>query len=359
MTTSSLARDAQEAGIRTGRRLEAAFRLQDVVKSLGMFREVARYWGEEHAQYLTATIRSGERMSSFAAGSKASRQLIQITLIATGAYLVLQNEVTAGVIFAASIIGSRALAPIEQIIGGWRELKRAKYSLAKLEKRIGDLSLPDKLTPLPRPRGVLAADKLHYVALGAGSQPILKGLSGAFEPGAITAIVGPSGAGKSTFARCLVGILQPTRGRVTLDGQDLLAWDPVTRGLCVGYMPQSVEFFDATVRENIARLRRDDDPSLAVEAAKFTGIHNMIMRFPKGYDTEISPDGFQPSGGQKQLLALARAFYGNPAVVLLDEPNSSLDGEGEQNSRQNLGRGQGGGHNGHRHHPALVAAAVR
>ena len=173
------------------------------------------------------------------------------------------------------------------------------------------------------------ADRVIFVP-GPGAKPILKGVTGGIEAGSIIAVVGPSGAGKSTLARILIGYLEPTSGQVLLDGQDLRAWDPVARGMHMGYLPQQVSFFEGTVRDNIARMRRDDPPERAIEAAQFVGIHNMIMGFPNGYDTLIAEGGFQPSGGQKQLLGLARAFYGGPAFVVLDEPNASLDSEGEQ-----------------------------
>jgi PrtD family type I secretion system ABC transporter len=334
--TGNISKEAQEAGIVAQKSADAAIVRHELVKSMGLYREIVDNWSKYQTRHLNKLTTASVRGNGFASASRSARQLIQICLIGTGAYLVLQAHLSAGIIFAASMVGSRALAPVEQLIAGWRSLRLARNNFKLLEARLATLDLPEVKTSLPRPLGILAADNVVYAPPIAGAQPILKGIKGAFKPGSATAIVGPSGAGKSTFAKCLVGYLVPNRGRITLDGQDLQAWDPVARGLHIGYLPQMTEFFEGTVRENIARLRTKDDPQHAIDAARFVGVHDMIMNFPAGYDTVISEDGFQPSGGQKQLLGLARTFYGNPSVVVLDEPNSSLDGDGEKILRECL-----------------------
>lgn len=249
-------------------------------------------------------------------------------MIGGGAFLVLGDEVTPGIIFATSVVASRALAPIEAVVGGWSQLRLGLNNLRFLERRVSQYRLATARTPLPRPSRNIVVSKLYY-APHRGGRPILKGITGAVQAGQLIAVIGPSGAGKSTFSRILVGGLNPTSGQVLLDGQPLAAWDVEVRGAAMGYMPQQISFFEATVRENIARLRKEDPPELAIEAAQFVGIHEMIMSFPNGYDTVISEQGFQPSGGQKQLLGLARAYYGKPAFVVLDEPNANLDSTGE------------------------------
>lgn len=309
--------------------LESHLRQHETIRALGLYPQTVLHWGRAQARHLTAVLRLLARTSALSSTSKLVRQLLQIAVIGGGALLVLSDHVTPGIIFATSIVASRALAPVEVIVGGWRQLKQAGLALRKLDERVAAFNLPDRQTPLPRPTQSLAAERVIYIP-APGRPPILKGITGTIRAGQNVAIVGPSGAGKSTFARMLVGFLEPTGGQVLLDGQDLRAWDPVTRGIYMGYLPQQVGFFDGTVRENIARMRFDDPPELAVEAARFVGIHDMIMRFPNGYDTVISESGFQPSGGQKQLLGLARAYYGGPVFVVLDEPNASLDTEGEQ-----------------------------
>lgn len=309
--------------------LDSDFRQYEVIRALGLYPQMVAHWGRAHARHLTELLGLLARTSALASTSKTVRQLLQIAMIGGGALLVLGGHVTPGIIFATSIVASRALAPVEAIVGGWRQLKQGSLALKKLEARLEIFSLSEKHTPLPRPTQRLVADRVIYVP-APGKHPILKGITGAVEAGQNIAIVGPSGAGKSTFARILIGFLEPSGGQVLLDGQDLKAWDPVARGIHMGYLPQQVGFFEGTVRENIARMRVDDLPELAIEAARFVGIHDMIMRFPEGYDTVISENGFQPSGGQKQLLGLARAYYGGPAFVVLDEPNASLDTDGEQ-----------------------------
>lgn len=301
----------------------------ETVRALGLYPQAVTHWGRNQAAHLTALLHLLARTSALSSTSKMVRQLLQVAMIGGGALLVLSDHVTPGIIFATSIVASRALAPVEAIVGGWRQLKQGSLALKRLDTRIATFNLSDRQTPLPRPIHSLRADRVVYIP-DSGKPPILKGITGAIAAGENVAIVGPSGAGKSTFARVLIGYLEPTGGQILLDGQDLKAWDPVTRGIHMGYLPQQVGFFEGTVRENIARMRIDDAPELAVEAARFVGIHDMIMRFPEGYDTMISDNGFQPSGGQKQLLGLARAYYGGPAFVVLDEPNASLDTDGEQ-----------------------------
>lgn len=327
--TATDVRAVEETAGTARKTLESYLRQHEMVRALGLYPQTVMHWGGAQAKHLTTLLHLTTRTSALSSTSKLVRQLLQIAMIGGGALLVLSDHVSPGIIFATSIVASRALAPVEAIVGGWRQLKQASIALKKLDTRIATFSLSDRQTLLPRPTHSLTADRVVYVP-GPGRPPILKGITGAVGAGQNVAIVGPSGAGKSTFARILVGYLEPTSGQVLLDGQDMKAWDPITRGIHMGYLPQQAGFFEGTVRENIARMRTDDPPELAVEAARFVGIHDMIMRFPEGYDTVISDNGFQPSGGQKQLLGLARAYYGGPAFVVLDEPNASLDTEGEQ-----------------------------
>lgn len=327
--TSGHVKATEEAASTARKTLDSHFRQQETVRALGLYPQTVTHWGRVQAKHLTHLLQLLARASALSSTSKLVRQLLQIAMIGGGAVLVLSDHVTPGIIFATSIVASRALAPVEAIVGGWRQLKQASLSLKKLDDRVASFTLHARQTPMPRPSHSLKAERVVYMP-GPGKPPILKGITGSIAAGQNVAIVGPSGAGKSTFARMLIGYLEPTGGQIFLDGQDLRAWDPVTRGIYMGYLPQQISFFDGTVRENIARMRTDDPPELAIEAARFVGIHDMIMRFPEGYDTVISESGFQPSGGQKQLLGLARAYYGGPAFVVLDEPNASLDTDGEQ-----------------------------
>ena len=321
--------EQMQSAMIASRSLESQFSQQEIIRAQGLYRESVNDWGQHQGKQLSQLLVTFMRQSAFSASSKSTRQLLQIGLIGIGAWLVLLDQANPGVIFATSVVGSRALAPIEALIGGWRNLKQAREAAKRLKGRMGELHLPVKRTPLPRPKGAIALDRIVYVPR-PGTPPILKGISGKISAGDSVAIIGPSGAGKSTLARILVGYLEPSSGSVQLDGQDLRAWDPIARGLSVGYMPQQVNFFEASVGENIARLRRQDPPELAVEAAQLLGVHEMILNFPNGYDTLIAKGYFWPSGGQSQLIGLARAFYANPSVLILDEPNAALDQLGEQ-----------------------------
>lgn len=327
--TADDVRAAETASAAASKTLTNYLGQHETIRALGLYPQTVAQWGRAQAIHLTTMLHLLARTGALSSTSKLVRQLLQIAMIGGGALLVLADHVTPGIIFATSIVASRALAPVEAIVGGWRELKKGSLALKKLDERVAIFTLFPRHTLLPRPTHSLTADRVFY-APSPGKPPILKGITGAIGAGQNVAIIGPSGAGKSTFARILIGYLEPSGGQVLLDGQDIRTWDPVTRGIHMGYLPQQVGFFEGTVRENIARMRTDDPAELAVEAAHFVGVHDMIMRFPEGYDTVISESGFQPSGGQKQLLGLARAYYGGPAFVVLDEPNASLDTDGEQ-----------------------------
>lgn len=311
------------------RRLLANYTQQhELIRALGIYPQVVSSWGGAYGKHLAENLEAGARGSSISSASKMTRQMIQIAMIGGGAALVLSDAVTAGIIFATSVVATRALAPIEAVVGSWKQIRQGFNNLKHLEDRIEKYQLHDQRTPLPAPSGTIRLENLTYLP-SRGGKPIIKNVNGAIQAGQIIAVVGSSGAGKSTFARLLVGALNPTSGRILLDGQNLSSWDVLARGKATGYMPQQVAFFEGTVRENIARLNKSDPPELAIEAAQFVGVHDMIMSFPMGYDTMISDAGFQPSGGQKQLLGLARAYYGKPSFVVLDEPNANLDADGE------------------------------
>lgn len=327
--TAQLNKDHMDAMVASHRALEMHVSSQEFVRAQGLYRESVRDWGQHHATQLSRFLTSFNITARFSSASKAVRQIIQISMIGGGAVLVIYDQATAGVIFATAIIGGRALGPVEQIVGGWRALKGAYETRKRLLARLEEMSLPEDRTKLPRPKGLIQIKRAAYVPR-PGLPPIIRGISARIDAGDSVAIVGPSGAGKSTLAKLLVGYLVPNAGQIVLDGQDLHSWDPIARGLHVGYMPQQITFFDATVRENIARLRVDDPPEWAIEAAQKAGVHELILGMPQGYDTVIKRGQFMPSGGQAQLIALARAFYCNPAVLVLDEPNAALDNLGEQ-----------------------------
>lgn len=328
-STVQLNKDHLEAMVASHKSLEMHVTSQEYIRAQGLYRESVRSWGGLHGTQLQRFLASFSIQSRFSSASKSVRQIIQISMIGGGAMLVIYDQATAGVIFATAIIGGRALGPVEQIVGGWRALRSAWETRQRLLVRLEEMSLPEDRTKLPRPKGKLELARIAYVPR-PGMPPIIRGVTATIEPADSVAVIGPSGAGKSTLAKLIVGYLVPNAGKVVLDGQDLHAWDPIARGLHVGYMPQLVTFFDATVRENIARLRVDDPEEWAIDAAQRAGVHEFILSLPQGYDTVIKRGQFMPSGGQAQLIALARAFYADPAVLVLDEPNAALDNTGEQ-----------------------------
>lgn len=326
--TSHANHEYSAAAMKSSKNMESYMASQELIRSQGLYREAVTDWGQTHGEALSRYVDSNNTLAKYTGATKAARQIVQVLMIAGGAMLVLLDLASAGVIFASAMIGGRALQPIEAIISSWRTLMQAVDARKRLMQRLEEMELPVDRTPLPRPKGAIGLDRVMYVPR-PGMQPVIRGVQGAIGAGESVAMIGPSGAGKSTLARLIVGYLKPNNGIVSLDGQDLHVWDPTARGLHIGYMPQQVTFFNATVRENIARLRKDDPPELAIEAAKRAGVHELLLKLPQGYDTVINPMEFMPSGGQSQLIALARAFYGDPSVLVLDEPNAALDKQGE------------------------------
>ena len=308
---------------------DALARNAQVINAMGMTPEGVVLWGRETAASLKAQVLAQDRNVLAAGVSKFIRLCTQVTILGWGAFLALGGGLTAGMIIAASIIGARALAPIEGAIEGWKNVVAARSAFARIRALLQNSPLNVTRLELPRPSGKLTVERALYVP-PPQKKVILNGVSFQLEPGESLAVVGSSGAGKSTLARMLVGSVMPTAGAVRLDGMDLRNWNIRQFGASIGYLPQDVQLFPGTVKANIARMREDATDEAVFDAAEMADVHGLIAQLPGGYETFVAMDGTPLSGGQKQRIGLARAFFGDPRLVVLDEPNSNLDTAGER-----------------------------
>jgi ATP-binding cassette, subfamily C, bacterial len=306
---------------------EALRQQAETVRALGMTRPALARWQRLRSRALAAQLHSSDRVGSFATASKSFRFFLQSAMLGLGAYLVIHGQMTAGAMIAASILLGRALAPIEQAIGGWPMVLRARHGWSSVKALLAAAPETTLPTELPRPRGSLAVTQIT-VFPPEQQKASLRLLSFRVEPGQALGVIGASAAGKSTLARVLTGIWKPAAGTVCLDGATLDQYDHEALGRYIGYLPQEVVLFDGTVTDNIARLDENPDAAAVVAAAKKAGAHEMILGLPQGYDTPVAADGARLSGGQRQRIGLARALYGDPVILVLDEPNSALDAAG-------------------------------
>ncbi len=332
--TQAPLKQAGKENTRALRQVEAAFRNAEAIDVMGMLPGIVSRWHKGNDASMSLQLKAADMSGSIMSFSKFARLALQILVLAMGADLVLNRQLTSGGMMATSIIISRALAPIESAIGSWRYTLAAEQAYTRLRDMFSRPLLRPHAMKLPAPQGLLSVEGVTFVPPGA-KHPVVKGVTFEIKPGTVTALVGPSAAGKSTLARLCVGAYPPTYGNVRLDGADVFLWERTDFSQHVGYLPQDVELFGGTVRDNIARLM-EADPAEVVEAAQMAGAHDMILRLPQGYETEIGEGGTLLSGGQRQRIALARAVFRAPQFVVLDEPNSSLDGEGEEALNQTI-----------------------
>ncbi|MDI4232876.1 type I secretion system permease/ATPase [Bradyrhizobium sp. Arg237L] len=336
LTTSRLMKEANVAAANSQRRADSIARNAEVIDSMGMLPAVMRRWQEGVAEMLPPQRRAAQRASLLLATAKFARLGVQIAVLGAGCYLVLQHDLTSGATVAGSIIMGRALAPVEMLIGGWKQLVQARQAFFRLQHFLSLPRLRPPGRPLPTPVGRLSVERVTY-GLPGSTSPIVKGVQFALSPGDSLAVIGPSAAGKTTLIKMLIGTLAPSAGTVRLDGADVHRWMREDFGRYVGYLPQSVELFEGSVFRNIARMG-DASPEQVYRAAQLAGCHDMILRLPCGYDTEIGENGQYLSGGQRQLIGLARALFRDPRFVVLDEPDSNLDGDSEANLADTLGK---------------------
>ncbi len=308
---------------------DGTLRNAQVIESMGMLRDIHRRWIEKQREFLALQAEASENGGFYQAVSKFLQNTVSSLLLGLGAWLLLRNELSGGASYmiVASILGGRVLAPLIQVVTQWQSVVNARDAYTRLDALLASVPVRPASMPLPAPQGALQVENL--LASAPGSQvPILKGLNFALQPGEVLAVVGPSASGKTTLARLLVGLWSAASGKVRLDGADVYSWEKNELGPHMGYLPQGVELFDGTIAENIARFGVLDMSKVEV-AARTVGLHEFILALPQGYDSPVGREGAILSGGQRQRVALARALYGKPSFVVLDEPNSSLDEQGD------------------------------
>ena len=322
-------RRAGQFSIAATQSVESALRNAEVIQALGMLPALLERYGDTNAKALTSQRQAGDRGAAMVGLSKSLRLFVQIVILGSGAWLVLQGQLTSGGMIAASILLGRALAPVEQSIGAWRQLVGARDAWQRLTRLLAEVPPQAKGMSLPVPQGELACQQMTFVPAG-NENPILRDITFDLAAGEVLGIIGPTAAGKSSLCKVVTGAWKPTRGHARLDGADISSWHADELGAHLGYLPQDVELFAGTVSENIARLAQEPDAAAVVAAAKTAGVHDIILSLPKGYDTEVGEAGSFLSGGERQRVGLARAFYGRPKLIVLDEPNASLDSAGEE-----------------------------
>lgn len=328
LMTRRLSSATHQAGVTRNAIADSNARNADILKAMGFAgRAVARF-GRANEDHLELQTRTNDISGTFGAISRVLRMILQSAVLGMGAYLTIQGDLTAGAIIAASVASARALAPIDLAIGNWKNVVQARTAFGRLKETAMALANEAEPMELPAPKTSLKVENITVAAPGSG-RILLSDVSFELKAGQALGIIGPSGGGKTTLVRALTGVWPVLRGSVRLDDAELSQWDDEALGQFLGYLPQEVALLDATIEENISRLQERPDARAIVEASRAAGVHEMIVRMPDGYRTELGPLGVSLSGGQRQRIGLARALFGNPFAVVLDEPNSNLDGDGE------------------------------
>ena len=318
---------AVKAGSDSSSFLQGKLRNSEVLESMGMVPNLQKRWALRHQTHLSKSGEAQQLTHRITAWSKFIRYSQQSLALGAGALLAIDGQISLGAMIASSVLMTRALAPIDMMVGSWRQFTGMRFAFARLEKMLKDYPPRDPALKRVAPTGEITLHNVFATASGR-ADPILKNISLSVPSGTVTAVLGPSGSGKSTLARVLMGIWPDVSGNVLIDGLPIESWNRVELGPYLGYLPQDIELFEGSIAENIARFG-EVDPIKVIDAAQNAGLHDMILRFPKGYDTPIGEAGNLLSGGQRQRIGLARAIYGSPQLVVLDEPNANLDDAGE------------------------------
>ena len=327
LLTRDQLRSATKSSNQAGAFAASTFRNAEVLHAMGMWRPLRDRWLGQHNETLQLQAMASNRAGVLVSATKFTRAFLQVAILGTGAYLSIIQESTPGAMIAASIIMGRALAPVELIVAHWKSFLGFRSAWARITELLNILPEQEERMKLPNPAGSLSAQNVMVAPPGA-KRPVLQGISFAVEAGSAVGVIGPSAAGKSSLARAIVGVWPLYAGSIRIDGTELSHWDNEQLGRYIGYLPQDVELFSGSVAENIARFQEIDE-DMVIEAAQMAGVHPMIQSMANGYNTQIGDGGQSLSGGQRQRIALARALYRMPSLVILDEPNASLDADGE------------------------------
>ncbi|WP_286917998.1 type I secretion system permease/ATPase [Pseudomonas sp. UBA6753] len=320
--------EANQAAMSSASYANNNLRNAEVIEAMGMLPAIGKRWYQGHLRILQMQTLASDRAAMISSTGRFVRITLQSVILGAGALLAIEGKITPGMMIACSILTGRALAPVEQVIAAWKQLLGCRSAWGRLNDLLHDYPQRPPSMSLQRPMGMLAVENVIAGAPGTNNN-IVRGVSFSLVPGESLGIIGPSASGKSTLARLLVGVWPTQAGKVRLDGADIFTWNKAELGPWLGYLPQDVELFEGTIAENIARFAEVDSEAV-IRAARSSGVHDMILRFPQGYDTRLAADGSPLSGGQKQRIALARALYGEPNLVVLDEPNANLDDVGEK-----------------------------
>ncbi|MEN5037552.1 type I secretion system permease/ATPase [Pseudomonas sp. TWI929] len=320
--------EANQAAMSSASYANNNLRNAEVIEAMGMLPSIGKRWYQGHLRILQMQTLASDRAALISSTGRFVRITLQSLILGTGALLAIEGKITPGMMIACSILTGRALGPVEQVIASWKQLLGCRLAWGRLNDLLQDYPQRPPSMSLQRPVGMLAVENVIAGAPGT-STTIVRGVSFSLVPGETLGVIGPSASGKSTLARLLVGVWPTQAGKVRLDGADIFTWNKSELGPWLGYLPQDVELFEGSIAENIARFAEVDSEAV-IRAARSSGVHDMILRFPQGYDTRLAADGSPLSGGQKQRIALARALYGEPNLIVLDEPNANLDDVGEK-----------------------------